>query len=334
MEVVALVSSADHASTRYRIGQFACHLENAGLPLRMEILADSPSGRFRQMSKSRPNQIVFLQRKLIPLWQLALLRRSARYLVYDFDDAVFWRDSFHSRGAHSAMRYLRFRAIAKLSDLIFAGNSFLADTARRVTNPKKVEFVPTCVDGDLYQPAVHQSGPALRLVWIGCSSSLQALEHSQEVWRQVAENHPDISMRVISDRFPKFDRMAVEPVSWSSSVEKSALRTADIGVSWLPHDSWSRGKCGLKVLQYMAAGLPVIANPVGVHNDIVCQEQGAETGFLPTTPQDWVEVITRLREDVGLRQRIGQRARQRLLERYSTQTWGSIVAERLHKVAS
>jgi glycosyltransferase involved in cell wall biosynthesis len=92
------------------------------------------------------------------------------------------------------------------------------------------------------------------------------------------------------------------------------LAAADIGISWVPDDDWSRGKCGLKVLQYMAAGLPVVANPVGVHAEMV---RHGETGFLAQTPAQWVEAMNCLVHDPPLRRRMGQAGRQRVEEVFS-----------------
>jgi glycosyltransferase involved in cell wall biosynthesis len=92
------------------------------------------------------------------------------------------------------------------------------------------------------------------------------------------------------------------PVRWSSATEAQELASADLGVSWVPNDRWSRGKCGLKILQYMAAGLPVIANPVGVQSEMV---RHGENGFLVRTPEEWIEAVGLLSRDPELRRQMG-----------------------------
>ena len=87
------------------------------------------------------------------------------------------------------------------------------------------------------------------------------------------------------------------------------MATSDIGISWLPDDTWSQGKCGLKVLQYMAAGLPVVANPVGVQAEMV---RHGETGFLAETPDQWAEAVGRLARDPALRRTMGRAGRRRV----------------------
>jgi glycosyltransferase involved in cell wall biosynthesis len=118
-----------------------------------------------------------------------------------------------------------------------------------------------------------------------------------------------VALKLICDKFLKLDRLPVLESPWSEATEAAEIAAADIGLSWVPDDSWSRGKCGLKVLQYMAAGLPVVANPVGVQGDMV---RHGETGFLAETADQWVDAVRRLAHDPDLRRRMGSAGRQRV----------------------
>ena len=123
---------------------------------------------------------------------------------------------------------------------------------------------------------------------------------------------------MICDQFPSLRTLPVVPVPWSEEWEAHDLAAGQIGISWLPDDLWSRGKCGLKVLQYQAAGLPVVANPVGLHNELI--EPGV-TGFLPSTPDQWVAAVRTLAADAELRRRMGRLARQRVASGFSVAAW-------------
>lgn len=330
MEVVALVPGRDHASTRYRIAQYQTHLACVGLPLRLETLASDPRGRYEQMNRRRPDQVVFIQRKLLPIWQLLLLRRQARTLVYDFDDAVYLRDSFHPRGPYSITRAVRFHASVALADCVLAGNTYLASAAARCANAEKIHVVPTCVDPGRYQTATHDDHRPTRLVWIGSSSTLRALEEARPLLEAIGRAVPNTMLRVICDQFPRFEHLKVESAPWSSATETVDLGSADIGISWVPDDQWSRGKCGLKVLQYMAASLPVVASPVGVHEEMV--QQGP--GFLPACTDDWVSSIRELAANHRLRQQMGREGRDRLERNFHADIWGPVVAGRLRELAA
>ena len=147
-------------------------------------------------------------------------------------------------------------------------------------------MIPTCVDPLLY-PVARGEGPA-ELVWIGSSSTLQGLEQSRPIWQRVAETIPGLKLRMICDRFPESFPLAIIPVAWDEQNEAREIARAQIGISWIPDDQWSRGKCGLKVLQYQAAGLPVVANPVGAHREMI---QDGQTGYLATTAGEWTDAL-------------------------------------------
>src|SRR5262249_29534764 len=120
--------------------------------------------------------------------------------------------------------------------------------------------------------------------------------------------------KLVCDRFLELQHLPVNACAWTEAGETAELAAADIGISWVPNDLWSRGKCGLKVLQYMAAGLPVIANPVGVQADLV--EHGA-TGFLVDSVGGWVAAVGLLARDPDLRRRLGAAGRRRVEQDYS-----------------
>jgi glycosyltransferase involved in cell wall biosynthesis len=136
-----------------------------------------------------------------------------------------------------------------------------------------------------------------------------------------------LSLKLICDQFIQLKHLAIWPVLWTEAREASEIAGADIGISWMPDDEWSRGKCGLKVLQYMAAGLPVVANPVGVHSELV---QHGETGFLVETAEEWEQAIGRMANEPMLRQRMGAAGRGRVEAEYTVtrgaQRWLEILS--------
>lgn len=324
MRLLALVDSPDHVCCRYRIRAFEPALMRAGWSLHCQSLERGTLARINQLSQAARYDSVLLQRKLLPSWQLAILRRHSRHLVFDYDDAVLFRDSYDKRGPHSAWRQRRFTATVRAADAVIAGNDFLADCALRAGAPaERVRLIPTCVNPGNY-PLLpsgytrHVGSTAVDLVWIGSSSTLRGLEQQQSLWEQLGREVPGLRLRVICDRFPTFHALRVIPVKWRQESEAADLAAGHIGVSWLPDDDWSRGKCGLKLLQYQAAGLPVIANPVGMNAELI--EPGT-TGFLPSSAQEWVEAVQALTGDPPRRREMGQLARNRVNQGYSTEAW-------------
>jgi glycosyltransferase involved in cell wall biosynthesis len=320
MKLLALVESTNHVCCRYRIRAFESALNDAGWSLTCEGLDRGSLLRPFQFRRATQFDSVVLQRKLLPGWHLRALRKCSRHLVYDFDDAVLFRDSYDRRGLKSRWRSKRFSRTVCAVDTVVAGNDFLADCALRAgAKVDRVHVIPTCVDPRVYPVAQQESGASrLDLVWIGSASTLKGLEQSRSIWERLGKALPYLRLRVICDRFPERFPLPVVPVAWNEESEAREIAAGQIGVSWLPDDLWSRGKCGLKVLQYQAAGLPVIANPVGSHCEMI---KAGETGFLATSADEWVAAAKESAESPRMRQKMGHLARERVESEYSISAW-------------
>src|SRR5438445_234290 len=308
VRLTALVDGLDHVCCRYRLAAFRPYLEQVGHRLDLRPWPRRWCSWLRLDRGLRHADVVILQRKLLSTWCLYLLRRAARVLIFDFDDAIFLRDSYSPKGHHSPRRLQRFVATMETADLVVAGNSYLRDQARRWQSEDRITVIPTCVDPESYQLAEHSRATSgVELVWIGSASTLRGLEAIRPVLERLGEHDPGLRLKLVCDRFVSLRHLPVVRCRWSQAGEAAALASADIGISWIPDDLWSRGKCGLKILQYMAAGLPVVANPVGIQAELV---QHGETGFLVETPAQWLEAIGWLAHDPQLRRRMGQAGRQ------------------------
>jgi glycosyltransferase involved in cell wall biosynthesis len=305
---VALVESLDHVCCRYRLAAFRPLWVPYGHALELQALPRRWWSRLLLYPRLRGLNVI-LQRKLLSSWEITQLRRQARRMVFDFDDAVFLRDSFAAKGLDDRRRRRRFAATVAACDAVIAGNAFLAAEAERHTDPAKVVVVPTCVNPDLYPMAsVKLARPTVDMVWVGSSSTLQGLQRIAPLLEEMGRTIPTLRLKVICDRFPRFQNLTVIPTPWTEAMEASELAGSDFGISWIPDDQWSRGKCGLKVLQYMAAALPVVANPVGVHSEMI---RHGETGFLANTPAEWMAAVCTLAAEPKLRQRMGRAGRRR-----------------------
>ena len=274
MRLAALVESADHVCARYRLRAFAPRLAAAGHALELHALPRDWWGRMTVARSVRDADAVILQRKLLSGPEVALLRRQVGRLWYDFDDAVWMRDSSAGKGFRSRKRAGRFRATVRAAEAVVAGNSYLAEHAARA-GARAAWVIPTCVDVTKYPIARHGRDGA-ELVWVGSSVTLRGLEAIAPILDAVGVQVPGVRLKLVCDRFFQPGRLPVIECPWAEATEAAEIAAADIGISWVPDDPWSRGKCGLKVLQYMAAGLPVVTNPVGVHPEMV---RPGETGF-------------------------------------------------------
>lgn len=310
MHLIGLVESPGHVCCRYRLAAFRSHLEEAGHRLELRSIPRHAWSWFSFVRALPQDSILIIQRKFLRPWQLFLLGRGGRKLVFDVDDAVYLRDSYSPKGFEHPARRRAFARMMRAVDAVAAGNRFLAEEARHCNAPG-VTIIPTCVNVTAYPAAEHRREGNAELVWIGSSSTLQGLERIRPMLDGIGRRNRGVRLKLVCDRFIELAELPVVPCRWSEANEASELASADIGIGWVPDDPWSRGKCALKLLQYMAAGLPVVANPVGVQATIV---HHGENGYLAETPEQWLDAIGRLVNDAALRQRMGEAGR-RLVER-------------------
>jgi glycosyltransferase involved in cell wall biosynthesis len=177
------------------------------------------------------------------------------------------------------------------------------------------------VDPASYPLAEHPDAEAaspgeapVQLVWVGSASTLRGLESIRPLLEDLGRRIPRLRLKLICDRFLELRHLLVLPCLWSEAGEAAEIAAGDIGISWLPDDPWSRGKCGLKVLQYMAAGLPVVANPVGVQGEMI---RHGVNGFLARTAAEWAEAVQELARRPDLRRAMGRQGRRTVEEQFS-----------------
>lgn len=328
--LLAISEGSDFVCYRYRLAAFSAALQAAGWNLELAPRPRTAGASWRVLRRMRAADAVVVQRRLLTWAKARLVRRCARVLLFDVDDAVYARDSNDPRPASDPLRWRRFRRLVHLADATLAGSSHLREQASRCTAPDRVHHIPTCVDVGRYAAAAHDrpAGEA-RLVWIGSRSTMSSLVDANESLAAVSAAVPRATLTVICDAFPALHGMPMRPVAWSDATEAHEIAAADIGIAWLPDHPWSLGKCGLKVLQYMAAGLPVVANARGIHREMI--EDGV-TGFLANTPDEWRTAVTALAASPALRLRMGAAARARVEREWSVQAWGPRLASLLTRV--
>jgi glycosyltransferase involved in cell wall biosynthesis len=266
--------------------------------------------------------IVFLQKKTLGAIEGYMLRRNSKILVYDFDDAVMFRDS--TKGEHlSTKRKHNFERTVKWADVVIAGNEYLKSFALK-ENPKTF-LIPTSVDMERYTQRQTAAEPrSLVLGWIGSSATLFYLERMKAVLDTIYDRFPHVSLKIVGDslkivgdRFFSCERMPVIEKEWNFEEEIEDLHSFDIGLMPLTDDPWSKGKCGFKLLQYMAVGIPSVCSPVGVNREVVTD---GVNGFWAENDHEWIERLSTLIQDHRLRIQMGSKARGAVIENYSTET--------------
>jgi glycosyltransferase involved in cell wall biosynthesis len=297
----------------YRIQHYFPYLTRAGFRPSLVTTEMEFSG---VLKAAQENDVVYVQRILPSPFKLRRLRRAARRLVYDFDDAVM----YGSEGK-SLSRRLKFKFMVRQADLVLCGNRFLLSEAHRYKT-EGVHYVPTVVDVDSYTLKPHRRSGTIVVGWMGSSSTLPYIADIAGLFDSARET--PLVLKVVADKPLPGGSPRILFEKWEKERENAALLSFDIGVMPLRDDVWSRGKCGLKLLQYMASGLPSLCHPFGAAAEIVTD---GENGLLRADHAGWEKAIDNLSRDHELRARIGMAARATVEDQYSLQVWGPRVAE-------
>jgi len=245
-----------------------------------------------------------------------LIAQSGVPMVFDFDDAIFVSYRSPSNGYLSYLKFAsKTKTICRIASHVMVGNPYLADYAREVND--RVTVIPTTIDTEKYRVPERRekSGPPV-IGWTGSYSTVQHLDTMRGALKKLAQKE-SFRLRVIGTPAYECSPVDVEAMPWRAETELEDLSGIDIGMMPLPDDRWSKGKCGLKALQFMAIGIPTICSPVGVNTDII---QDDRNGFIAATEDEWVEKLTRLLRSAELRQRLGHAGRVTVEEKYSAIT--------------
>lgn len=338
------------ASSRLRTMQYIPYLVKAGFDVQVESLFDAQyleemySGRrsIPTLSKSilrrmydlcKKADIFWLEKEALP-WFPWILERMLwprnTPVVTDYDDAIFHQ---YDKNRHSLIRSLLERKIDHVmsaSSVVVAGNKYLADRAH-MAGAKRIEIVPTVVDTLAYQKNVERDKfDKVRFGWIGTPYTWSSYAVNFASWvEQVAATEGAVFRVVGAEPKPRTSG-PVEFLPWSEDSEISLINGMDVGLMPLPDTPFNRGKCGYKLIQYMACSLPVVASPVGVNCEIV--EPGVN-GFLAETEEEWRIALTTLLRNPDLRRRMGEAGRLKVENTFSLQVQGPRMAQILRSAA-
>ncbi len=342
MKILALVPHpAAGASTRYRVLQYAPLLERRGYTLEIAPLFDARAfdrlyrpgkwlakgadlarafaSRLRDVLGAARADVVIVHREIWPLAGLlheGILRARNPRFVFDLDDAIFLPNVSRANRAFAFLKDAHKSAwLARHAAAVSAGNGFLADWARGAgAKTGDVFLVPTAVDTDVWRPAAGTRPPGTPILgWIGSHSTVSYLEPLRPVFTELARRVPGIRLRVIGAEFA-CEGIDVECQPWSLDTEVRALEETTIGLAPLTDSAWSQGKCGLKVLQYMALGKPVISSPVGANHEIVLD---GVTGRFANSAEQWQDTVLQLLDSPAEQSRLGMAGRARVEQEYS-----------------
>jgi len=327
-------------SQRFRFEQYLEHLTGEGIDwefsplltveddatfygrssalLKAWVLARCALRRTRDVRRASEFDIAFIQREAFfggwPVFERAFKRAGLR-VVLDFDDSIWLLDVSDANRQYGWLKRPQKTAeIARLADAVVGGNSFLVDYARKF-NPNTV-LIPTTIDTRSYKRTIpRRTSGSLCVGWTGSPTTIRNFECGVPALLQMKAKYGNrIQFKVIGDGSYRHEGLGIQGEAWDSRTEVESLSTMDVGIMPLPDEDWSRGKCGLKGLQFMALETPVVMEDLGANREIVTD--GAD-GFLASGHAQWVAKLSLLIESADLRERLAVAGRRTVEARFS-----------------
>ncbi len=313
MRIIFLTHSSDQGH-RFRVEQYFPYLLAHRVEPKWQPLSGSWKDRFIIYRQLPSFDVVCIQRRLLSPFEFYWIRKKSLNIVFDLDDAVMYRSSSSPR-PHSLSRWLKFRGMVKGSDIITVGNQFLKNEVLKVDREKKVFVIPTSIDTTLY-PRKKEISPRPEIVlgWIGTKGNLKYLQKLEPVFKTIRQKFPQVKLKIVSNEFFDSQYLPVIKKPWKLEDENEDLISFDIGLMPLNDDLWSKGKCGLKIIQYLSVGIPVVCTPIGINSDII---QNGENGFWATNQQEWIDHLSTLILNRDLRYLMGRKGIETVEQGYS-----------------
>jgi glycosyltransferase involved in cell wall biosynthesis len=310
MRVLSLnFGDAACASTFYRVLQYVEPLRRHGIQVE-----PVPAASFQAWDSLTDYDVVLVQKKLFSLRRMRCLRRQARRLIYDTDDAI-WEP--HDRPHHWLTRWRtnrRLRHLAQAARVCITANQVLA--ARLRPWNASIEVIPMALDETRWpqrDPETAQD-PFVRIGWSGAPVNLVYLESIEPALARLQKQHPEVRIVVYSGRRPNFKGLAFDFVPFEPGNDSATVRRFDIGLLPLPRNGFAEGKSPIKGLQYMASGIATVATPMAATREMFADSGGAR---FAETDAEWMTALEQLVQDPATRAELGRRSRARFEQVHS-----------------
>jgi glycosyltransferase involved in cell wall biosynthesis len=338
------------ASSRLRSLQFLPWLARAGIDVEVQPLLPNAYlqdlyqgrkdyryavgaylGRYRSLGQTDKFDLLWIEKELFP-WLPYWTESSwldGPPAILDMDDAIFHNyDLSKNLLVRSALGNKIDRLIARVN-LVTVGSDYLAERAT-AAGAQRIERLPTVVDLDRYPLRIGRQSYRCVIGWIGTPQTASYLFEVEGALAQLASSK--IARTVLIGSGPISLRgVPTEIHSWFEDTEQEKVQLIDIGIMPLPDAPWERGKCGYKLIQYMASGVPVVASPVGANKQII--DHGVN-GFLASTESEWIEYLSLLAASPPLRARMGAAGRAKVESQYCTRVIAPRLVDLIKSVAN
>lgn len=271
--------------------------------------------------------IIIIEKELLPytpaLFERLLARLQTPYIV-DYDDAIFHNYDLSDNPIIRRLLGRKIDVVMRGADAVVVGNEYLASRAKEA-GASRIEIIPTVIDFEKYSHAPPTEEHPFTIGWIGSPTTAQYIEKIAPALRKICEKR-DTRVVLVGSGAIELPGVPVKIREWSEETEIDDIASFDVGIMPLTDTPWERGKCGFKLIQYMACGKPVVASPVGVNAEIV---EDGYNGFHAESEAEWIESLGRLADDIELAIQMGERGRQIVENQYNlaatTVHWRDII---------
>ncbi|MEI6847790.1 MAG: glycosyltransferase family 4 protein [Chlorobiaceae bacterium] len=328
IKILCLHNATDRASYRYRVAHFLPYWNSYHIDLQASCISGKQYiNILRFLFKFQDYDYILLQKKILPQLLIKIIARKSM-LVYDFDDAIYTRESWllkkNKPQAKATVNNLNF--IIKKAAIVFAGSNDLVNYAKKFNN--NIYLIPTALDKQIPDTIITPKSGNVMIGWIGNDVNLFYLAIIDEATFYLQQKYPDIRFALMCGNPPKGLKTQWEFMPWSSATEKTWLQSIDIGIMPLTDDPWTRGKCAFKLLQYMAFAKPVIASDVGANRTTVLD---SINGYLVSTPAGWASALEALILDQNKRIAMGRESLRIFNEHFERSHIQQKIADILHE---
>ena len=334
------------ASSRYRFYQYLPYLRKKGIEVIVAPLLDDNyikdlyTGRNKNLLKilkayakriinlhyANNFDLIWIEKETLPwlpAWiefNLGLKRTS--YIV-DYDDAIFHQ---YDKNKFKLIKWIlghKIDLIMKRANTVLVGNEYLLERAKKA-GARRIELLPTVIDLRKYPTNFFNNNDIFTIGWIGSPSTSHYLKLVIPALEEICKNN-NARLVLIGAKKEDLPNIPVEYVSWSEETEIKEIQKFDVGIMPLSDNAWDRGKCGFKLIQYMACSKPVIGSPVGVNSKII---RHGINGYQAKNTNEWIWAINKLKDDPKLRQKMGKAGREIVEKDYCLQ----VTAPKLLKI--
>jgi glycosyltransferase involved in cell wall biosynthesis len=261
------------------------------------------------------------------------LRLLNKKIIFDLDDALYEEHStikpsiFSLNNLFFKLRKNNLIKMLKYAKSVTVTTPYLAEYVKNFN--QNVHIITGPIDSSLYTPSKKDHGNKIVIGWIGSPVTTKYVEDISEVFIKLQKKYSNIEFHLIGAKKFDLENVNIKFLDWSEETETELLSDFDIGIMPLTDDKWSKGKGGLKILQYFAMSIPVVCSPIGINNQLIMQ---GKNGFGAKSTEDWIVSLETLINNEDLRKEMGMNGRKQLEENYDLKNASDHLAEIIRNI--